>query len=330
MVGEARRLESGEMSTIYNELVPSDWADTSPHTSGMLKLRGVAMNYLDWGGNGPPIVLLPGLGDSPHVFDKVAPKLTAHHRVLGLSRRGHGESESPEGGYDPESLAADISAFLSALGLENTILVGHSIAGNEMTALAATTPSHIAGVVYMDAAYDRRDTSERIRLDPLTQIKQGGPQTPPRDLNAHRARALTYFGFWNDALEANLRARLRPDSSGGLQGAPAFVSQRIFEGSDKYIPHYDRIDTPVLALYAMFGKDHWAPYDKCDLKLNRSISRFMCEVMQPWQRSCIRALKSAVPDARIVELEGAHHYLFFSHEDRLVSELLEFASACTA
>lgn len=63
----------------------------------MLKERffdsgGVRLHYIDWGGDGRPLVLLAGLGGSAHIYGGLAPRLASRFRVAGLTRRGHGRS----------------------------------------------------------------------------------------------------------------------------------------------------------------------------------------------------------------------------------------------
>ena len=53
-------------------------------------LDGVRFHYLDWGGDGDPLLLLAGLGCTAHVFAELAPHLSDRFRVLALTRRGHG------------------------------------------------------------------------------------------------------------------------------------------------------------------------------------------------------------------------------------------------
>ena len=55
----------------------AEWSNPSPHTSQFLTVNGVRLNCLDWGGAGEPLILLHGLGDSPHCFDEVAPSFSA-------------------------------------------------------------------------------------------------------------------------------------------------------------------------------------------------------------------------------------------------------------
>jgi hypothetical protein len=50
-----------------------DWRDPSPHKSAIVEANGIHLHYLDWGGNGPAMVLITGLGNTAHVFDTLAP-----------------------------------------------------------------------------------------------------------------------------------------------------------------------------------------------------------------------------------------------------------------
>ena len=69
------------------------WHDSSPHKVRFVTVdKDVKSEVLDWGGTGPPLVLLSGLGNTAHVFDDFAPKLTAAYRVYGITRRGYGAS----------------------------------------------------------------------------------------------------------------------------------------------------------------------------------------------------------------------------------------------
>ncbi|MFM8863067.1 MAG: alpha/beta fold hydrolase, partial [Acidimicrobiia bacterium] len=104
---------------------------SAPPVSGFVQgADGVLLEYRDWGGEGPPIVLLTGLGDSAAVFDDLAPRLTAGHRVVGLTRRGFAPSTVTADGYDVPTRVADDIAALDGLGIERALLVGHSISGD--------------------------------------------------------------------------------------------------------------------------------------------------------------------------------------------------------
>ena len=88
--------------------------DISPHKSDFVQVNGIKLHYLDWGGNGKTLIFLTGSGSSAHVFDRIAPRFADKFRVLALTRRGQGESDCPESGYDLDILVDDILDFMDA------------------------------------------------------------------------------------------------------------------------------------------------------------------------------------------------------------------------
>ena len=115
--------------------------------------KDVQVEVLDWGGTGRPVVLLAGLGDTAHVFDQFAPLLAKHDHVYGITRRGFGDSSHPATGYGVDRLGQDVVAVLDVLKLEKPILIGHPLAGEEMSWIANNAPARAAGLVYLDAGY---------------------------------------------------------------------------------------------------------------------------------------------------------------------------------
>ena len=204
----------------------------SPHASAQAqgqdsfaRLPGITLHYVDWGGSGPVLLFLTGLGDSARAFDSLAPHFTARSHVLGLTRRGQGQSDAPASGYDPPTLAGDIRAFLDLMAIEKATLVGFSAAGSEMTYFAGAYPHRVASLVYLDAADDYRSgyelaTNPRSKYplplpDPpgtLGEIVRASRVADP-DYTKVAARALAFFVVYNtpyipvDA-NAGLRARL--------------------------------------------------------------------------------------------------------------------------
>ena len=114
-------------------------------------------------------VFLAGLGNTAHVFDDFAPQFTDSFHVVGITRRGFGASASSPPPSDLDTLVADITAVLDTLGLRQVILVGHSIAGEEMTRFAEIHGTRCAGLIYLDAAYDRSG------IDTLAQHQPSAP-----------------------------------------------------------------------------------------------------------------------------------------------------------
>jgi pimeloyl-ACP methyl ester carboxylesterase len=138
--------------------------------SGFVTVRGVRLHYVDWGGSGEPLIFLTANGGRPErQFDALAPNFVDRFRVLGLTRRGQGESEKPASGYDTDSLARDIAGFMDAMQIRRANLTGHSIAGAEMTHFAVTFPDRVRTLVYLDAANDYAQLNEisaEAKLEP--------------------------------------------------------------------------------------------------------------------------------------------------------------------
>ena len=148
--------------------------DASPHTEQFVRVNGIGLHYLDWGGKGDALVLLTGYGAQPHVFDQLAPKFTSSFRVVALTRRGRAPSDVPPAGYDLDTLMSDIKGLMDALTLTRVHLVAHSFGGSEATRLAAMYPDRIASVVYLDAALDSAAGEAVMKESPIP-----NPQPPP-------------------------------------------------------------------------------------------------------------------------------------------------------
>lgn len=130
------------------------YVDPSPHRVEMVTVEtDVQLEVLDWGGNGRPVVLLAGSGNTAHIYDEFAPELARYYHVYGITRRGFGASSSPRAGYSIDRRGEDILAVMDALRIMRPVLVGHSFAGEEVSWIAAKHPDKIAGAAYLDAAY---------------------------------------------------------------------------------------------------------------------------------------------------------------------------------
>jgi pimeloyl-ACP methyl ester carboxylesterase len=182
----------------------------------------VQIEVLEWGGSGPALVLLAGAGNTAHVFDEFAPALASVGRVYGITRRGYGASSAPATGYSVERLGNDVLQVLDALALERPVLIGHSIAGQELSVLATQHPNRIAGVVYLDGAYryalhrpGAHDNLKDLRrkLD-LLDAELNGPARTPSQLSAAIRSVLgdTLDEFRQDLRELMTAPEARPVS----------------------------------------------------------------------------------------------------------------------
>ena len=160
---------------------PAAWKDPSSHVSRFIPVgQDVRLEVLDWGGAGRPLVLLPGGGDTAHVFDDFAPKLTSDFHVYGITRRGFGESGFAPLTSGADTFGDDVLAVLDALKLESPVLVGHSIGGQELSSIGTRYPNRVAALVYLDAAYPYAfDNGKVPTFEEISKI--GFPQTSAAD-----------------------------------------------------------------------------------------------------------------------------------------------------
>src|SRR6476619_1242672 len=206
----------------------ASWSDSSLHSIRFVAVaRGVRLEVLDWGGSGPPLVFLSGLQDVAHGFDEFAPQFIDHHHVLAITRRGYGASSQPDSGYDLAGRVADLRAVLDSLRLPRVALVGHSIAGDELTAFAGTYPARVTSLVYLDAAYDHSNLQQMLGQFPAPPPMQARDSASPRAVQAYLRRV---YGM--HIPESQLRSICRYDSSGHLVAdvTPPTIDSLILAG----------------------------------------------------------------------------------------------------
>ena len=310
----------------------SEWRDLSPHKATFVTVEeGVQLEVLDWGGSGSEIVLLAGLGDTAHVYDDLAPMLAKHHRVVGVTRRGHGRSSSPATGYASTRLAEDVIRVIDATGLKQPVVVGHSIAGEELHVLGARYATRIAGLVYVDAAFNRVDGSEDY--DAAARTLPPAPRPIPLDFASFAAlRQYLERTQRPSGPEAHLRARYVTNADGTI-GAwepdpavrKAFTSE-MQAMSKVYQP--ERIRVPALAIYAVpkSASDLMRPwYDANDPTLRERVQTFYRLARERFERHA-KWFKAFADGGRVSEISGQHH-LFISNQREVLKEIEGFVAS---
>jgi pimeloyl-ACP methyl ester carboxylesterase len=118
-------------------------------SSNVVELDGLKFHYLDWGGDGTPLLALHGFSGHAHTWDHTARALCGRYRVLALDQRGHGDSDwAPL--YGSRSMVEDVLHLLDALEVERTVLMGLSMGGNVAYLFAATHPERVERLVVLD------------------------------------------------------------------------------------------------------------------------------------------------------------------------------------
>jgi non-heme chloroperoxidase len=298
------------------------------HTSGFVNVSGIRLHYLEWGGTGPVLIFLTGMGSSAYIFNKFAPRFTDKFHVLALTRRGHGDSDYPETGYDADTLVEDIRQFMDCLNIETASLAGHSLAGVELTHFAATYPERVDKLIYLDALDDRRREQAIQAQNPLNPVEiEQVESVPPRtfeDYIASVKQAVPEFAaIWSDLWDEELSHNVRVNEDGVyVDRMPALVEEAIVENLIKgYAPKRVEAQIPMLCFSGQRKRQLSDAYTE---EQKAAFERFIREVRDPFFNSILAEFQGRFPHAKIVVIPGGHHYCFIAQEDLVYDEMRKF------
>jgi pimeloyl-ACP methyl ester carboxylesterase len=295
--------------------------DSSPHKVQFVTVEeGVQLEVLEWGGSGRPLIFLAGAGDTAHAFDNFAPKFTGQNHVYGITRRGSGASSKPapaNGNYSADRLGDDVLAVMRALRIERPVLVGHSIAGEELSSIGSRFPNKVSGLIYLDAVaswsfYDPAHPQVDIEMNGIKkrieEIEAGGvdEQEKLRELEIAIAKFETVLHESNE--DVKTMPPLPPRSP---------IGAALNFGVEKYTS----IPVPVLAILA-------CPHDWSHFFLNdpeRRAARLAADTAACSARA--ENFARGVPTARVVRIPNADHYVHRSNEVQVIDEMKKFLSA---
>jgi len=284
--------------------------------------QGVKLEVLDWGGTGRPLLLLAGLGDTAHGFDKFAQKLAATYHVFGITRRGFGESSSPpptEANYSADRLGDDVLAVIDALHLVHPVLAGHSIAGEELSSVGSRHPEKIAGLIYLDAAYeyafyDRAQGDADLDAVEMRKKLEDFIDEEGSDKRKAVSELLQQLPQLEKELQAQQieLANLPSDpSEAGNEIGPA---EAIMLGQEKYT----KIPCPILAIFA--DPHNLGPMPEYNAAGRAAMAKYMAD----HTTANSKAFEAGVPSAHVVRIPNADHYVFQSNEADVLREMNAF------
>ena len=235
----------------------------------------------------PAIVLIHGITDSRHAWHPLLHSLAAHHLVLAVDLRGHGESDS-DVGYDPISYATDVVETASALGVNDALVVGHSLENVMASAFAAIAPCR--AVINIDQSL--RLSAFKAALEQLEPMLKGDDESFQQALEL-------MFTAMDGPLSASEQARLREHRRAD-QAVVLATWAAVFESTEAELDATVEalaggITVPYLALH---GIDPGPDYG-------------------PW-------LQHLVPTATVEVWPDMGHYLHLVDPARFLARLAEF------
>ncbi len=110
--------------------------------------------HVEQRGEGEPLLLLHGFGESTYSWRKVVPALSEHYRTIAIDLHGFGYTERPKepAAYSRDGQLRLILGVLDALGIESAHVAGHSYGGALSLALAARHPERVRSLILIDSA----------------------------------------------------------------------------------------------------------------------------------------------------------------------------------
>jgi pimeloyl-ACP methyl ester carboxylesterase len=317
------------LATLGAQRVPSrlprddGWVDSTKHTAGFITVqRGVRLHYLDFGGSGPPLLLLPGIGNTAHAYDDFAPALTDRYHVYSFTRRGFGESSHPDSGYDMERLVLDIRAVMDSLKLSRVDLVGHSFAGQEMTKFVRANPERVRRMVYLDGAFDN------AAVDSVAQETFTAPMPYPTKEPLRARDTSTYRDYVNYVRssrgvkipESDIRVRVKYD---GIIEELGVGYTGIGREAESEPQEWEKLPVPALAIFAVRERfEQSEPWVKADPSWKDDVQAYLDKARLVTEFA-IADFKRA-PKSEVLAISGGHHWIFVSHRDRVLAAVREF------
>lgn len=301
------------------------WVDPAPHTSGFITANGIPVNYLDWGGTGPGLILVHGYSDTPHIFDDLVPALGGKFRIVAYARRGHGHS-GKAGPYDLATLTEDLRVLMDSLGIAKAHLAGWSMGGNEITAMAGRYPDRVERIVYLDAGYDWSDPTIVAGFGDLP-VSLAATGTDLASIEAYTAWQMTnWFPAVGDPsrLEAHFRDMVDTQPDGTVQSVMAdSVVGGLWTSLTTEPRNYTAVRAPALSIYSETFFDITRG-DSVQVAKNRA---WEDRYMKPFRKASRARLQKELKGIQFLTVPGTHADFVFTSRDQVAEAMVRFLTA---
>ncbi len=206
--------------------------------------------YYEEAGRGPPFVLLHGLGGSWRDWEYQLPHFSRRYRVIAPDLRGFGDSPRGRGAIGVRRYAADLAAFLDALGIDRCVLGGHSMGGAIVQQFALDHPQRVERLIIANSMPSFRPRSPRHHVEFLYRLVVMGLLGPAR---------LAEISAWRTYPDPEQQAlRERAITRGARNSRRNYLRALLALGAWSVIDRLHELQLPVLVAAAehdYFGHD---------------------------------------------------------------------------
>ena len=186
-----------------------------PPTEHWAIIGELRIRYLDWGGDGEPVMLMHGLASSAHWYELVASHLRHRYRLFAADARSHGRTTQAAGGFDWQTLSEDCVGLMEHLGVSRAAVFGHSWGATAALNVAARFPDRVTALGLIDGGVGRQSDPR----EPWEVVKAG---VRPRDVSGTRQQFLDRLRHqlsfcWTDQIERIVQTMVYEDNEGQIQ-----------------------------------------------------------------------------------------------------------------
>ena len=258
-----------------------------------IETNGITLNY-EAAGDGPPLLLISGLGQNRRAWAPALPHLRGRVRCITVDNRGTGASDVPEGPYAIADMADDIAGLIDGFGHGPIDVAGWSLGGSVLQALMIRHPERVRRAVLVSTMPSYTEV-QHMWLDAWLALRRSGAD-PLAQMVSAMAWGLTERTLCDHARTMDLaRAALadpEPTSLAGFEAQAAGI--RIYDSR----PDLPRVATPTLVLC---GRE---------------------DVLTPPAQS--EEIAALIPGARLALLDRGGHRMVAEYPEAVAAEMLGF------
>jgi pimeloyl-ACP methyl ester carboxylesterase len=241
-------------------------------------------------GEGPPLVMIHGIGASRHSWDGLIQRLKGEYRCISYDLRGHGKSPAPRPPYSLGDLVADLEELRTELGLDQTHLIGHSLGGMIGPAYTRAFPHRVLSLGLLSTAAFRTP-EDSAKVKGVVKAMEENGIAPVLETLRERWFTSEFAAARPEIISARMKQVLDCDPA-------VFLSVFHIYAETEMAPWLEEVDAPSLVLTGEFDGG-------CPPRLNQAIAQ-------------------ALPRAELVVLAGLRHAILLEAPDQVAPPVLEF------
>jgi pimeloyl-ACP methyl ester carboxylesterase len=276
--------------------------------SSFVTVNSIRLYTLDWGGDGPPIVILHATGFLGRIYRPLAERLRAIGHVYSYDQRAHGDSSpAPDGDYTWDATMRDLEGFITTMGWSGIRAVGHSAGATAIGSLANERPDLISRAVLLEPViFESPDAPELGWRNPFIErtLKRRRIFDSVDAMFANFEKKPPYNTWRKDILRDYCEFGTRPTTDGKreLKCAPEveakfYETARDFDGLGRIL----RCKAPLLIIFGARG-------DSLGASLSGKVA-------------------GELKHGRVIDVEDAGHFMPMEKPDYAAEQAIEFLSS---